>query len=94
MDYNNPDVVHEYNAKHQRFRNYQKDTLTIIESLALKPHHTMIDLGCGTGAFTLNAAKYCKKIYAVDVSQTMLDFTRKAAQKLGLKIVVFHRVDF
>ena len=84
VDYNNPVVVQEYNAKHLQFRDYQKDTLAVIEALSLKPHHSIIDMGCGTGAFTLNAAKYCKKIYAVDVSPAMLDFTRQKANELGL----------
>jgi ubiquinone/menaquinone biosynthesis C-methylase UbiE len=57
--------------------------------LGLGVDHTVIDMGAGTGAFVLHAAGRCKKVYAVDVSQAMLDYSRQKAEDAGLKNIVF-----
>ena len=46
-------------------------------------------MGAGTGAFALYAAPKCKHIYAVDVSQPMLDYSRQKAEQLGLQNITF-----
>ena len=94
VDYNDPKVVSEYDANHQRFRNFEKESALILEALSLGKEHSAIDIGCGTGAFAVNAARTCKKIYAVDVSEEMLACTRKTAEAAGLSNVEFHRGGF
>ena len=94
VDYNNPEVVKEYNTKHLRFRDFEKEAQAIIQALSLEPNQTVIDMGCGSGAFTLEAARYCKKIYAVDISPSMLEFTKHHAKTLGLKNIEFHHGGF
>ena len=89
VDYNSPAQVEAYDKNHQKFRNYQKGTEAIIQALELGSEHTVIDMGAGTGAFALHAAKYCKIIYAVDVSKAMLDYARQKAEKAGIKNIVF-----
>ena len=89
VDYNSPAQVEAYDKNHQKFRNYQKGTEAIVQALELGPEHTVIDMGAGTGAFALHAARYCKIIYAVDVSKAMLDYARQKAEKAGIKNIVF-----
>jgi len=89
VDYNSPAQVEAYDKNHQKFRNYQKGTEAIIQALELGSEHTVVDMGTGTGAFALHAAKYCKIIYAVDVSKAMLDYARQKAEKAGIKNIVF-----
>jgi ubiquinone/menaquinone biosynthesis C-methylase UbiE len=89
VDYNSPAQVEAYDINHQKFRNYQKQTEAIIQTLELGLEHTVIDMGAGTGAFALHAARYCKIIYAVDVSKAMLDYARQKAEKAGIKNIVF-----
>ena len=89
VDYSDLAQVEVYDKRHQRFRDYQQETHAIIDRLALGANDTVIDLGCGTGAFTLCAAKSCKKIYAVDVSKAMLDYCRQKAQKAKLDNIEF-----
>jgi methylase of polypeptide subunit release factors len=45
---------------------------------------TLVDLGAGTGALALAAARFCRRVVAVDVSSAMLDLMRKEAARLGL----------
>ena len=46
-----------YDGMHKKFRDYASSSEQIIRRLALGPGSTVIDLGSGTGAFALHAAK-------------------------------------
>ena len=79
----------KYDKQHGKFRDYEKESEEIMSLLALGPHNTVMDMGCGTGAFVIHAAPYFKKVYAVDISQAMLKCARKKARKAGLQNVEF-----
>jgi putative AdoMet-dependent methyltransferase len=89
VDYTDTAHVQAYDARHQRFRDYQKASAAIIEKLGIGPEHTVIDMGAGTGAFALCAAPKCKYIYAVDVSQPMLAYSRQKAEQMGWQNITF-----
>ena len=83
-----------YDKHHQKFRDYEKECREIMAQLALDPDQRVIDMGCGTGAFAIHAAKYFQKIFAVDISQVMLRRARKKARKAGLDNVEFFQGGF
>jgi putative AdoMet-dependent methyltransferase len=89
VDYADAAQIQAYDARHQRFRDYKKGSAVIIGKLGLGSEHTVIDMGAGTGAFALNAAPKCKHVYAVDVSQAMLDYSRQKAEEMGLQNITF-----
>ncbi len=89
VDYNDPAQVAVYDSRHQKFRDYKKNTEAIIDTLKIGPEHTLLDMGAGTGAFSLYAAPYCKTIYAVDVSPVMLDYARRKAEEARVRNIVF-----
>ena len=89
VDYSDVAQVEAYDKRHQKFRDYEKGSQAIIDALGLGSEHTVIDMGAGTGAFALHAAACCKTVYAVDVSQAMLDYTRQKAEKAGISNIVF-----
>ena len=94
VDYADASVVAQYDEQHMRFRDYKKSAEDIIAVLGLRPEHTVIDMGCGTGAFVLHAAPRCKKIYAVDVSASMLEYLKKKAEKDNLSNIEYHQAGF
>jgi putative AdoMet-dependent methyltransferase len=94
VDYADASVVAQYDENHRRFRDYKKSAEDIISVLGLRPEHTVIDIGCGTGAFVLHAAPRCKKIYAVDVSAAMLEYLKEKAEKDNLKNIEYHQAGF
>ncbi len=59
----------------------------IIEMLDVRPPMAVADFGSGSGHYVIEAAKKVGKsgkVYAVDILQEMLGFTRSQAQSLNL----------
>ncbi len=88
-DYDNSAEVASYDARHGKFRDVEKENEGILETLCVKPEHILIDLGTGTGAFALLAARRCARVYAVDISHAMLEYAKKKAARAGLTNIVF-----
>lgn len=57
--------------------------------LGVSKEDTLIEFGCGTGALALEAAKLCQKVIAVDVSEAMLTYTKRKAERLSV-----HNIDY
>ena len=62
------------------------DPQRVLAILPMLPYQAIVDIGCGTGYFTVPFAKYVfsGKVYAVDADQAMLDATTKAIKKVNL----------
>ena len=54
------------------------------EAGALHPECTVVDLGAGTGQFTLAAAEVCRRVVAVDVSPLMLAQLREKLDRAAV----------
>ncbi len=91
IDYTSVEEVSSYDTMRAKFRDYEQETEIISEWLGIGPESIVIDMGCGTGSFALNAAKKCKKVYAVDISETMLNYCREQAEKRNLSNIVYSR---
>jgi cyclopropane fatty-acyl-phospholipid synthase-like methyltransferase len=57
----------------------------LLDQLGVEGNHALIDLGCGTGSFAVEAAKRCREAFAVDVSRAMLRFVEERAAASGLQ---------
>jgi putative AdoMet-dependent methyltransferase len=89
VDFSQMDEVAAYDSMHRKLRDYAMMSEGIIRLLSLNSDSTVIDLGCGTGAFAVHAANKCRTIYAVDVSEAMLRFCRKQAEQKGITNIVY-----
>ena len=58
--------------------------VNLLRELGLNKDHILVDLGAGTGTFTLAAAPYCRRVIAVDVSPAMLSMLYEKAVRLGI----------
>jgi SAM-dependent methyltransferase len=53
----------------------------------LKPGHSVLEVGCGTGNYTVPLAHCCARLVAVDASPEMLRYTRERLDREGLRRV-------
>lgn len=93
-DYNNLDEVKKYDERMSKFRDIKTEITEILESTNLKKEHTFLEFGCGTGELSIEASKRCKKVYAVDVSRTMLEYARQKAKSNGCNNIEFVNAGF
>ena len=66
----------------------------ILSFLDLQPDQTVLEIGTGTGEFALAAAIHCSKVYAVDLSESMLRYVEKKAKSRGVSNVEFFQGGF
>jgi peptidoglycan/xylan/chitin deacetylase (PgdA/CDA1 family)/ubiquinone/menaquinone biosynthesis C-methylase UbiE len=45
----------------------------------------VLEIGAGTGIFTLDLARYCREVVAVDISSRMLDILQRKALEAGIR---------
>jgi ubiquinone/menaquinone biosynthesis C-methylase UbiE len=89
VDFTDIEEVAAYDIMHQKLRDYARSSEGIMQRLGLGSGSIVIDIGSGTGAFALHAAKKCRTIYAVDISAAMLEYCRQQAERQGLSNIVF-----
>jgi len=94
VDYDNQAEVEAYDSRHAQFRDIDAECAGILDSLAITSKSVVIELGTGTGAFAIHAARRCRRVYAVDVSAPMLEFAQRKADKAGLKNITFCHAGF
>lgn len=70
------------------------DDVARLRDLGLNTHATLVDLGAGTGTFTLAVAPFCRSVVAVDVSSAMLTNLRAKLEHLGSTNVSCVRAGF
>jgi len=79
-DFSDPKVVQDYDKRMHRLRDIPREIEAVRNALQLDSTHTLIDLGAGTGEFTVALSEYCREVIAVDISPAMLDFARQRAE--------------
>ena len=80
-DFNDPEIVAIYNEA--MGKTLEKESSLAVE-LAIGPGTTLLEFGCGTGLFSIAAAKCGAHVTAVDPSSAMLAETQRAAQSHGV----------
>ena len=60
------------------------EDLAVLRERDIDTASTVVDLGAGTGQFTLAAAPYVGRVVAVDISPAMLDVLQERAARAGL----------
>ncbi len=83
-----PTEVEMYDSSHSEFRDIVKESNIVLDSLGIGDNNVLIDFGSGTG-FAIQAALHGAKVYAVDVSQSMLDYAQAKASKAGISSITF-----
>ena len=69
-----------------RDRRNPLDVYKLLRIFPVLSHHTVADIGCGSGFFTIPIAKFVfdGKVYALDVQQKMIDAVGEHVSKVNL----------
>lgn len=96
VDYNKDETVEDYDNQHQKFRDYKKEFNDLLEFLNIKEPNDMslLELGCGTGANSIYAAECFKKVYAVDVSERMIQQIKIKVKDTDINNIEFINAGF
>lgn len=94
--------THLWDKKSKTFPRYsenlnaiQKGTFEALTRLGIKfDGKSLIDIGCGTGVWTLHLAQKAKNVTALDSSQGMLEILQEDAKKLNLNNITFKNSNF
>jgi cobalt-precorrin-6B (C15)-methyltransferase len=56
-----------------------------VGKLQLNPDDVVVDIGCGSGGMTVEIARRCKFVYAIDVSDDAVITTKKNIDRFNIK---------
>jgi ubiquinone/menaquinone biosynthesis C-methylase UbiE len=91
-DFSDPAVVATYDRKQ---RSTAEKAQALVQRLGIARGQVVIDLGCGTGTFAMQAALAGASVHAVDVSPLMLRYVQQqAAAAEVLEQMQFHHQGF
>lgn len=93
-DYGSKSEVDIYDSSHADFRDIEVESNRVLDALGVKDTDVLIDFGSGTGIFAIQAARRCRIVYAVDVSQAMIDLASAKATQANLSNIEFHHAGF
>lgn len=62
---------------------------TLLERVQLEPHHSVLDVGCGCGVTTLNAARGARTALGVDISKPLLEIAAARARAASVDNVEY-----
>ncbi len=94
IDYTDLKNIEEYDSNMQKIRNFKKEFEEIFDYINIYTNQLIIEFGTGTGEFALEAAKRCSKVYAIDVSKSMLDFAKNKARERKIDNIEFYNAGF
>jgi ubiquinone/menaquinone biosynthesis C-methylase UbiE len=86
-----PEHVSRYDGKEDAGAG---DEVALLSDLGLTRDSVVIDIGAGTGQFTLAVAPRCARVVAVDVSSVMLDRLRAKIDAAGVSNIGVEQAGF
>ncbi|WP_407283244.1 class I SAM-dependent methyltransferase [Methanolobus sp. WCC1] len=93
-DYESEEEVLQYDRKMGSIRNIAGEAETMCKLISIQPDNEILEVGCGTGEFSIELSKHCKQVTALDISQKMLDFAEKKARSRQRDNIRFIKAGF
>lgn len=93
-DYTSQKEILNYDRKMRTIRNIAEEAETMIKLIDLQQKDSVLEIGCGTGEFSIELSKYCEKVLALDISQGMVEFAREKARSRDRDNIEFTNAGF
>ena len=94
VDYADANVARNFESRHQRFRNFTEEFERVCKRTGLGPDDVVLDLGCGSGAFVIPAAKRCREVHGADVSRSMLALLQEKLEAQDIENASLYNAGF
>ncbi len=94
VDYTDLEEVQAYDLRMRRLRNIESESNSIIDLLVIKNTDLLLEIGTGTGELALKFSAHCRKVVAIDVSKTMIEFAKMKAESQNKTNVQFYNAGF
>jgi putative AdoMet-dependent methyltransferase len=94
VDYTDIEEVNAYDLRMQKLRDIETESKSIRQFLKIKNNDLVLEIGTGTGELALNISAHCKRVVAIDISKTMINFARMKAENQNKKNVQFYNAGF
>ncbi|WP_154854470.1 class I SAM-dependent methyltransferase [Cyclobacterium xiamenense] len=90
-DYASQEEVDIYDPSHDDFRDIGQELDEAVNWIQPTLQSRILDIGCGTGNFSIHFSERCQRLYALDISPPMLALAqKKAAEKKRDNIEFIH----
>ncbi len=83
VDYAKIEEAEAYDSRHGDFRDIEAENRVIIDTLDVKEGDLLIDIGAGTGNFSIQAASRGANVHAVDVSTAMIAQAKSKVEQIN-----------
>jgi ubiquinone/menaquinone biosynthesis C-methylase UbiE len=93
-DYTDKEEIRRYDRKMQKIRNIGSEVETMLRLIGLQQEDRVLEIGCGTGEFSIELSRHCKQVIALDVSEGMLEFAREKAKSRNRNNIQFIKGSF
>jgi ubiquinone/menaquinone biosynthesis C-methylase UbiE len=94
IDFDNADEVKSYDDEIGKGINQRDNCDEIVDALGLKQTDSVLEIGTATGRLAIDLSYICEHVYAIDISEPMLEFAREKAMKQGRNNVEFAKAGF
>jgi len=78
----------------QKVIDAMNEATEIIKTICLEKDQSLLEIGTGTGHFSIEASRHCNSVYAIDISSTMIDYAKQKAQTMGIDNISFIQSGF
>ncbi|WP_406656959.1 class I SAM-dependent methyltransferase [Methanolobus sp. ZRKC2] len=93
-DYTKEEEILRYDQKMMKIRDIGNEANTMRRLIDLQPGDRILEIGCGTGEFSIELSKHCRHVLALDVSPGMLGFAQEKARSVNRDNVSFVKGGF
>jgi SAM-dependent methyltransferase len=102
MDQAQAQLAEFWNKRAETFPRYNEEPFSYEDSMLdlVRKHgldiegKNVLDVGAGSGMYTLKIAREAKTVLALDVSEKMLEISKTDAEKLGLKNITYLKTNW
>jgi len=94
LDFESAEEVEKYDDELGKGINQRDNCKEIVDALGIKCTDSVLEIGTATGKLAVDLSYVCKNVYAIDISEPMLEYARVKAKRLERDNIEFIRAGF